>query len=42
MTIIHSLMFEIQSLSVQALMSYNLDLKRPQIILSQVQEFNFL
>lgn len=30
------------SLSLPALMSYNLDLKRPQIILSQVQAFNFL
>ena len=30
------------SLSLPALMSYNLDLKRPQIILRQVQEFNFL
>lgn len=26
----------------QVLMSFNMDLKRPQIILSQVQEFNFL
>lgn len=30
------------SLSLPALMGYNLDLKRPQIILCKVQEFNFL
>lgn len=31
-----------RNLSLLALMSYNLDLKRPQIIQRQVQEFNFL